>query len=311
MSRYRLYDYLNLILNRKTNKISCLDKSSNDIFELFFYDSYKYKIENLNIFLLKPIGEISDMGTIFLSKMNNLKFITKIMLLNNFSITELKITQHLSDISYKNKNIHLPLLYGHSICNKINIPLKLIDKEKFNPKNSYYCLFIELYEGSMYILLMKLLNKLKLKEFVINIILQCFISILSCHNNNIYHNDTHINNFLFSIDNYYIYKIYKYSFNDLEFNLNAYPFIITICDFGISNYIDDNQIKDFRNDYKSLLDSIDYYYITKNKLDIDLSLLYDLLNKSNNDYEFFMKLKENNFFNNNNYYKKTIKINLI
>jgi len=46
-----------------------------------------------------------------------------------------------------------------------------------------------------------------------------------------------------------------------------------------------------------------------------MSFMYgynDLLNKSNNDYDFFMKLNENNFFNNNNnYYKKTIKINLI
>ena len=247
------------------------------------------------------------MGTVYLSKYKNYKFVTKIILLNNFSIKELEITEKLSNIAYKNKNIHLPLLYGHSLCNKINIDLKLLDDKKYNPNNSYYCLFIELYEGSMYILLLKLLKLYRNQNFVNyinNIIIQCFISILSCHINNIYHNDAHINNFLYSFSkldfNEYSYKYLVNS--NLEFNLNSYPFIISICDFGLSEFNDNDNDNDndFKEDYKKFLDSIKRYYIDKYELNdkINLDFIYDLLNKSNNDYEFFKNLKENSLFKN-------------
>lgn len=314
--RYNMFDFLLKKINIDNNTINCLDKSSGSIFELFYYDRYKYKLTNLNIFLIKVIGEQSLMGTVYLSKYKNYKFVTKIILLNNFSIKELEITEKLSNIAYKNKNIHLPLLYGHSLCNKINIDLKLLDDKKYNPNNSYYCLFIELYEGSMYILLLKLLKLYRNQNFVNyinNIIIQCFISILSCHINNIYHNDAHINNFLYSFSkldfNEYSYKYLVNS--NLEFNLNSYPFIISICDFGLSEFNDNDN--DFKEDYKKFLDSIKRYYIDKYELNdkINLDFIYDLLNKSNNDYEFFKNLKENNYFNDNNDNKTEIVINLV
>lgn len=329
-SRYDIFDFLVKKINNVTHKINCLDKSSDNIFELFYYyyyyGKYQYKLTNLNIFLIKVIGEQSLMGTIYLSKFKNYKFITKIILLNYFSIKELEITEKLSNIAYKNKNIHLPLLYGHSLCNKINIELKLLDDDKkiFNPENSYYCLFIELYEGSMYLLLIKLFELHKtdyFKYYIYNIIMQCFISILSCHINNIYHNDSHINNFLYCYSQLsYNYK-YKYLYNDLEFIVNCQPFIISICDFGLSNYKNDNNNDDndndkFKKDYKILLDSINKYYITKYKLQdiINLDLIYNLLEQSNNDYELFNNLKKNKFFNdddNENENYNEIIINLV
>lgn len=323
-SRYEIYDYLISKIkntNENENEINCLDKSTGNIFELFYYDSYKYRLKKLNIFLIKIIGEESEMGTVYLSKYKNYKFVSKIILLNNFSIIELEITQRLSDIAYKTNNIHLPLLYGHSLCNKINIELKLINEEKYNPKNSYYCLFIELYEGSLYILLLKLLklfdnNDIELfKKIINNIFIQCLISILSCHINNIYHNDSHINNFLYcrSQLSSKTYK-YLYKYNDLEFNLNSYPFTISICDFGLSEFKnDDNDDYDFKNDYNILLDTINKYYIDKYKLNqiIELSNIKNLLDISKNDYDFFKNLKENNFFNDDNDNKKSeIVINL-
>ena len=314
--RYEIFDFLIKKINENDSKINCLEKSSGNIFELFYYDTYKYRLRNLNIFLLKVIGEKSLMGTIYLSKYNNYKFITKIILLNNFSIKELEITEKLSNIAYQNKNIHLPLLYGHSLCNKINVDLKLIDDKKYNPKNSYYCLFIELYEGSMYILLLKILKLYSHKNFVnyiYNIIIQCFISILSCHINNIYHNDPHINNFLYSFSNLSVSKYsYKYLINsDLEFNVEPFPYIITICDFGLSNFKNDDM--DFRKDYKKFLDSMNKYYINKYDLNdkINLDLMYDLLNKSENDYDLFKKLKENRYFSNKDDKKIEIVINLV
>ena len=310
-SRYELFDYLIKRIGTGTihNKINCLDKSSGSIFELFYYDRYQYKLSNLNIFLIKVIGEQSLSGTIYLSKYKNYKFITKIILLNKLSIKELEITQNLSTIAYKNKNIHLPLLYGHSLCNKLNIDVKLADKNDkyykyYNPDNSYYCLFIELYEASMYILLKKLLDfvdKTIYKELIYNIIIQCFISILSCHINNIYHNDIHINNFLYSFSKLETLKyLFEYQYKDLNFYLKSYPFIITICDFGISDFKENENEneKKFKCDYIDLLNSLKKSYIDKFKLNdiINLDLFYNLLHISDNDYDLFKKLKENNLF---------------
>jgi len=320
LKRYEIYDYLIKKIDNNdenNNKISCLDKSSGNIFELFYYDSYKYKLANLNIFLLKVIGEQSLMGTVYLSKYKNYKFITKIMLLNKLSTRELDITKKLSDISYNTKNIHLPLLYGHSICNKINIELKLINDNIYNPKNSYYCLFIELYEGSMYIFLLKLLkisDKDIFKKYFYNIINQCLISILTCHINNIYHNDSHINNFLYCYSSLSSDYSYLYKYKDLEFSLNSYPYIISICDFGLSSFINENNEKeDFKKDYKILFDSINKYYINKYNLNdkINLDLIYEILNSSINDYDFFNNLKKNLIINDDNDNKnKEIIINL-
>lgn len=298
LSRYKLYELLIKKFNISNNEINCLEKTTGNIFELFYYNEvkYKYKLNKLNIYLLKVIGHESVMGTIYYSKYEDYYFVTKIIILNNFSIKELEITTILSNCAYKKNNIHLPLLYGHSLCNKIdNIKLKLMD---YNPKNSYYCLFIELYNDTIYSLILFLISKkyYSIIDFIYNIILQCFISILSCHINNIYHNDSHINNFLYKLSDNKNYKsLYKYKYEDLEFYLLGFPYIISICDFGLSKMIDDDN-KKFRNDYKILLDSINEYIISKYKINFNLDFFYEILKESNNDYELFKKLKENKFF---------------
>ena len=237
--RYKTYNYL----KEKIPRIDrCLEKSTGEIFEFFYYGNFKYKVKDLNVLLLKVIGEESAMATIYLSKFNNYneKFVTKIMRLSDLSMKELEITEHLSNVAHKTKNIHLPLLYGHSLCNEIKEGIKIREinkiEEKYNPKNSYYSLFIELYEGSMQILLISLLrnsNQRTFKDNIKNIIMQCFISILTCHINGVYHQDTHINNFLYqksNLNNYFYNYSYEYSYKDLKFNLKSKPFIITSCD---------------------------------------------------------------------------------
>jgi serine/threonine protein kinase len=312
--RYTTYDYLK---KKIPYSEKCVEKSTGNFYELFYYGNYIYKIKDLDILLLKKMGleSSSRSGTVYLSKLNNYKFVTKLMVLNNFSTTELEISQLLSDIAYKTKNIHLPLLYGHSICNDIkDLKLKLLGNEDeedeikenqhiYNPKNSYYCLFIELYQGSLGTLLKELFKTpslySNLKDIINNIIMQSFIGILTCHSNNIYHHDTRIDNFLFNfprLNGNHLYNYtYEYSYKDLKFNLDSRLFTITICDFGLSEFIKD---KNFKHDYFLFLDILEDEYLWKYKLMhiINLDLIFNLLDKSNNDYEFFKSLIENNFF---------------
>jgi serine/threonine protein kinase len=332
--RYKTYE----ILKKNIPRIDkCLEKSTGGIFEFFYYGNFEYKVKDLNVFLLKVIGDESTMGTIYLSKLNNYnkKFVTKLMLLNDFSMAELEITEYLSHVAYITKNIHLPLLYGHSLCNDIkDLDLKLMGNKDviknqylYNPQNSYYSLFIELYEGSLGILLLKLYknfhlnsNEIFFRNNINNIIMQCFIGILTCHINNIIHYDTKINNFLYQKSNLNLNNNYSYEYlySDLKFNLKSRPFIISICDFGISkfkdyykNLSDDFYIKMFKKDYKLLLDTLTEDYIEKYKLQkiINLDLIYELIEKSNDDYELFKLLIENKFFDDiqkNNKNKKII-----
>ena len=330
--RYTTYEFFKKNIPRIDR---CLEKSKGTIFEFFYYGIFEYEIKDLNVLLLKVIGEKSDMATIYLSKLNNYneKIVTKIMRLSDLSMKELEITEHLSNIAYKTKNIHLPLLYGHSLCNEIKEGIKIREvneiEAKYNPKNSYYSLFIELYEGSMQLLLIKLLmnllthsNETTFKDNIKNVIIQCFISILTCHINGVYHQDSHLNNFLYqksNLNDYFYNYSYEYSYKDLKFNLKSKPFIISICDFGISDFKDnfkslkiDWAIK-FRQDYKIFLNSLNDNYLKKHKFImniINLDLLYELLEKSNDDYEFFKHLIENKLFDNYEKNERIIEIDL-
>jgi len=338
--RYTTYE----IFKKNIPRIDrCLEKSRGTIFEFFYYGIFEYEIKDLNVLLLKVIGEQSAMATIYLSKLNNYnkKFVTKIMRLSDLSIKELDITDHLSNIAYKTKNIHLPLLYGHSLCNEIKEGIKIREvneiEEKYNPKNSYYSLFIELYEGSMQILLITLArnllthsNETTFKDNIKNVIMQCFISILTCHINVVYHRDSHLNNFLYqksNLNDYFYNYSYEYSYKDLKFNLKSKPFIISICDFGLSDYEKNlknsadmiwvnkyrPEYKLFRQDYILFLNSLNDNYLKKHKLImniLNLDLLYELLEKSNDDYEFFKHLIENKLFDNYEKNERIIEINL-
>lgn len=255
----------------------------------------EYKI-NDNIHLITKIGSVSVYGSIFLSnikiKKKILKFVTKIQLINDDSIKELKYLTKTTITALKTNNIHLPLLYNYMYCNKFDkynqlLPSNIINADYDSSK--YFSFFVELANGDLeqYIKNNQNINF----DYFINIVSQCYISILSCHSIGIFHNDSHMNNFLYhKISNKKGCIEYKYK--DLIFYIENIGLIFTIWDFGLSKDIDytTNIMKDYQKLNASLIYLIQQF-LNNEKLSkyIDMINIYYVY-YYNTDYDFIKHL---------------------
>jgi hypothetical protein len=237
LNRFKIYNKLNKLISKNINDGSdkCLIHSQNK-------EDYLYSYNN-NLFIIKQIGSRSSDASIYLTLLRTKSyiyyFITKIQLFLDFK--EMLFLKKVSDYAVKYKNIHLPLFYNYLKCDKFNkfdllLPKNINVNKKLNNYNykneystSYYSIFAELADGDIY----KYLENTNItQKKLYNVISQCFMAIISIHNNGIYHRDTHTGNFLYH--NIEPNGCIKYKYKDLIFYIENIGYNWVIWDFGRS-----------------------------------------------------------------------------
>ena len=295
LDRFKNYKIINEIIKEKIENANnkCLVPLGNNTYSL-----------NNTIILLKKIGTESSYGSVYLSvikRHSKIKFITKIQVFTYDAMKEIRYLKLLTKYAYLNKNIHLPIIYNTITCDYFNknnnkLPENLLKKS--NNINSYNSLFVELANGDLNNFL-KTYKKINI-DLIHNILAQCFIGILTLHNNNIIHNDTHIGNFLY----FNIYKkgCFKYTYKDLIFYIENIGFNWVIWDFGLS--------KDLNHIHLSMR----IKYIIKDYITLLKSFIKHLINAGIYDNDDMIEIKKyinNNFVNEYIFFKLLIKNNLL
>lgn len=293
LSRFRKFKIINNLIDNKIKNASnkCLIHSHDS--------SYLYSFNN-NIFLLKRIGLESSDGAVYLTYVEISKkkyyLITKIQLVKD--LREIQFLEIITKYAIQNKNIHLPFVYGHLKCNEFNkfdlaLPTVITNNRKKLNTNAYYSIFAELAEGDI----IKYTESMLLTtRHLYNCIAQCFIAIISCHNSNIFHRDSHIGNFLY-------HKIksggcFEYKYGDLTFYIENIGYNWVIWDFGRSVMTDETNKDLIYNDFLLLIETIldeqednsNFFIMDKNIL----NLIKNLINKYKDDYKIIEKILENN-----------------
>jgi hypothetical protein len=296
LNRFKIYNKLNKLISKNINDGSdkCLIHSQNK-------EDYLYSYNN-NLFIIKQIGNRSSDASIYLTLLRTKSyiyyFITKIQLFLDFK--EMLFLKKVSDYAVKYKNIHLPLFYNYLKCdefnkfdlllpNNINVNKKL---NNYNYKNeystSYYSIFAELADGDIY----KYLENTNItQKKLYNIISQCFMAIISIHNNGIYHRDTHTGNFLYH--NIEPNGCIKYKYKDLIFYIENIGYNWVIWDFGRSIEITEYNKYKIYDDFNILIESL-LEDIKKNTFQDELNELYYIIDKYKDDYLIIKKIFEKN-----------------
>jgi hypothetical protein len=296
LNRFKIYNKLNKLISKNINDGSdkCLIHSQNK-------EDYLYSYNN-NLFIIKQIGNRSSDASIYLTLLKTKSyiyyFITKIQLFLDFK--EMLFLKKVSDYAVKYKNIHLPLFYNYLKCDKFNkfdllLPKNININKKLNNYNykneyrtSYYSIFAELADGDIY----KYLENTNItQKKLYNIISQCFMAIISIHNNGIYHRDTHTGNFLYH--NIEPNGCIKYKYKDLIFYIENIGYNWVIWDFGRSIEITEQNKYKIYNDFNILIESL-LEDIKKNTFQDELNELYNIINKYKDDYLIIKKILETN-----------------
>jgi hypothetical protein len=293
LDRYVKYENINAIINDKLKnaKNKCLYPIKNGAYTL-----------NDVILLYKRLGIESSDGSVYLSEIKNKKYIykfaTKIQLLTRESYKELKYLDLLTRVAIKTKNIHLPLMYNNLECSYFNkedklLPANLRD-EKYKYINSYFSTFVELANGDLGTYINDNINKRRftIKDYN-NVLSQCFVGILTCHINNIIHNDTHLYNFLYHIIQKNNPSCFKYVFKDLIFYIENIGLNWVIWDFGRSDDITYFKNNNYIDDYLILLKTlIDDNNVISSKYTPYLFEIYYAIKLFNRDYDLIKYLLE-------------------
>ena len=295
LNRFKIYNKLNKLISKNINDSydKCLIHSQNK-------NEYLYSYNN-NLFIIKQIGNKSSDASIYLSliitKSQTYYFIAKIQLFLDFK--EMLFLEQVSNYARKYKNIHLPLFYNYLKCDKFNkfdllLPNNININKKLNNYNykneystSYYTIFAELADGDINTYL-KNTNITSKKLY--NVIAQCFMAIISIHNNGIYHRDTHTGNFLYHIiePNGCI----KYKYKDLIFYIENIGYNWVIWDFGRSVEISQSNNNEIYDDFISLIEIL--LEDNKNTFFNELNELYYIIDKYKDDYLIIKNIFEKN-----------------
>jgi serine/threonine protein kinase len=301
LDRFIKYDKINSIINDKIKNAAnkCLYPIKNGVYTL-----------NDVILLYKRIGVDSSYGSVFVSEIKDKKkkytFATKIQLLTTDTYEELKYLNYLTKIAIATGNIHLPLIYSNLECSYYDkknelLPKNLIltkDDEKYEEYkniNSYNSTFVELANGDLGTFINKNIDKITNEQFK-NALSQCFIGILTCHQNNIKHNDSHLYNFLYHIIKKQKKSCFEYKYHDLVFYIENLGLNWVIWDFGLSEDIIDRKNIKFMNDYIELIKTL-YEHISPDKFnnysfDNYLTNIYDNIKLFKEDYDLIKCLLE-------------------
>jgi hypothetical protein len=249
-----------------------------------------YKLNyNGKIILDSLLSVNSIAGSIYISHIEDYKdykFITKVQLKDQDgdSDAELYFLNLIKDklISdnekYKTFNIHLPLLYNTIECIDYDPADNVITIKESSglSKLNYYTTFVEMAQGSLDDFIKKSYFN---DEELLNVMVQCFIGIFSCHKMNIFHRDTHVGNFLFhkikyNSDEYFEYRLISKNKSYKSFFLKNIGYNFFIWDFGKSHKITKANRPFVYNDYITLIMSIFDTLIGYNKSMTEIRNLY-------------------------------------
>jgi hypothetical protein len=246
--RVKYYLYVKKFL-KNISKKTCLEPK-------VFIDKYNrryngYTINDI-INLEKKIGTESVYGVIYKTSIKNMlgtyPIATKLTPIGRDNLKEIKINKLISKNILKNKiSKHFLFTYKVIECeNKhYNLPNNIKNKK-------YYITLNELANGDL-ASLCKDLNFLKDDNLVLNVAIQCFLSIATFHKIGYLHHDCHYGNFLYHIvedkSGYYHYVI-----NGNNYYLKNCGINILIYDFGFAQkYTIEEQkrlkIENVRRDY--------------------------------------------------------------
>jgi hypothetical protein len=229
--RVKYYNYVANFL-KPLNDVGCLEKK-------VFYDTKDankkyngYTVHN-TVDLEKRIGSDSVYGVIFKTSIKNMlgraPIASKLMPITNNNVKEANINMMLSKIIlHKQLSRHFLFSYKLFVCNK---PSSVVPK--VIAKSSYLIALNEMAHGDLQSLCDNMAF-LKNDELLMNIAIQCMLSIATFHNIGYLHSDCHWGNFLYHLTDdksgYYHYKIYGENYY-----LKNCGYTMMIYDFGLCN----------------------------------------------------------------------------
>jgi hypothetical protein len=248
--RVKYYNYVVQFL-KNLNELACLGEKQfktkdNEVIN-------GYTVHDV-VDLEKRIGTDSAFGVIYRTSVKNMlgraPIATKLMEIDINNTKEADINMNLSkNILHKQLSRHFLFCYKLFVCSK---PSWLVPRIISNTR--YLITLNELAHGDLKNLCSDM-NFLKNNDLVINIAIQCILSIASFHKVGYIHQDCHWGNFLYHLTDdksgYYHYKI-----NDEDFYLKNCGYTMMIYDFGLcSKYkkVDNSTLKLFSADYIRIL----------------------------------------------------------
>jgi hypothetical protein len=259
----RITLYYNVIKFLKSNSNQCFYKN-NDVVSI-----------NDKLLLQKKIGSKSKYGFAYLITSNNsiYNLAAKIMDQNKYTEIELNFVRKINKSAINNLLPHLPIYFKLYYCDVANKDV-WTDYKKHNyisDNDNYYVLINELASGD----LKEFNSKIKNHKYLLNTLLQVYLSILSLHNLDIFHNDAHWGNFLY-------HKIkpggyFHYIINNTDVYIENLGFYWVIWDFGLSL---PNHQDEFIEDYDRVVSA----FISKknrgwnNAINTDIQKILDLKN---------------------------------
>lgn len=248
--RISYYNYIQKYL-KDTQKKNCLVEKK--FVDKDGKEQKGFEIDNI-IKLVKKIGTNSLYGVIYKTyiKKSLIFLVSKIMPMNTDNKKEIMINNLVSDLVKNHKSKHFLMTYKTFECHKAvhddSVP-KIIHRKK------YFISLNELAHGDMTNICT---NEIMLSKnnVMLNIALQCLLSIATFHSLGYTHNDCHWGNFLFhetKEDNGY----FKYSINNNEYYLKNCGYNIMINDFGFAIKMDSSHQTKSRivEDYRKILNS--------------------------------------------------------
>ena len=305
----KINGYIDKYLDEDKEPSKCLKKRNSKL-------DYNGKI------ILDSLLSVNSLaGSIYISHIDehaDYKFITKVQLNDKYGDSDMELfflnliknKLLLDNEKYKTFNIHLPLLYNSIECIDYNPSdnVIVIKESSGLSKFNYYSVFVEMAQGSLEDFIK---NNYFSEEELLNVMIQCFIGIFSCHKMNIYHNDAHVGNFLYykikyDRHEYFEYRLISKNKTYKSFFLKNIGYNFFIWDFGRSKKVNQSNRQFLYNDYITLIMSIFDTLMSYNKLITYSQILYHTgiaihyLNKKKNIFEIcynIIRLKfEHSFF---------------
>jgi hypothetical protein len=194
-----------------------------------------YTIQNI-VDLEKQMGSRSNYGVIYRTSVKDMlgrfPIATKLSELNEDNLKEVQLNLALSNNFVKNKlSRHFLLSYKSFICNSGDYNLPDIIKNK-----RYLITLNELAVGDLFALIRSSRTFYRKYDLMLNIILQCLLSIATFHKAGWIHQDCHAGNFLYQM-NTDTTGYYHYLILGKHYYLKNCGYTMMIYDFGLAEPI--------------------------------------------------------------------------
>jgi hypothetical protein len=276
------------LFKKKIIKFNDIDKSR--CLSIIKSKRGKYKIDDIDLILIKRIGSNSRYGAVYLTTDSNKQFYaTKLTVVNESNNNEIIISTKLSNFVKEEKTPHFLLIYKYFKCfNNYNSQLPTIIKQ-----SDYFIFICDIASGNLKQFLYQFERDTKL---ILNAYQQVLMSILAFHyfTGGFYHSDCHYKNFLFhkiKPGGYFHYNIFG-----KDIFIPNLGYIFMIWDFGLVRTSSHKVIQRLEDYFK--ITSI-IYSMFKHNYKYSNSKFVNILNnilKYKNDYMTHFKNLDKDFF---------------